>query len=109
MTAADQYLVEKVLTSGPAAFTLNATGDNFGYYLVRADYGIPTFTAVSDNNGLINLNYGGWDGANRPVGGGSQTGYIELQRVYDNVIDRLRLYRTNEKGFLLTVFTVRYS
>lgn len=109
LAGADQYLVEKVLTSGPAAFTLNATGDNFGYYLVRSDYGIPTFTAVADNNGLINLNYGGWDGANRPVGGGSQTGYIELQRVYDNVVDRLRLYRTNEKGFLLTVFTVRYS
>lgn len=109
LAGADQYLVDKVLTSGPASFTLNATGDNFGYYLVRSDYGIPTFTAVSDNNGLINLNYGGWDGANRPVGGGSQTGYIEIQRVYDNVVDRLRLYRTNEKGFLLTVFTVRYS
>ena len=104
-----ETLTDRIYASGSARFTLNATKDAFGYFVARSDYGTPVFDVAADDAGNINYNYVGWDGANRPIGGGEQTGPIHIQKVYDNVVDELDIYRTNTKGFLFTVFTLRYQ
>lgn len=109
LASAETYCTTQFVTDRPTQFTITANEGQYGYLLLRSDYGIPTLTAIADSNGVVNQNFGGWNGALRPIGGGAQTGPIVLNKVYDNVIDTLHLYRTDNKGFLLTVFTIRYS
>ena len=109
LVGAEQHCTTQFVTDQPAQFTLTANEGEYGYLLIRSDYGTPILTAVADSNGIVNNNYGGWDGANKPIGGGNQKGPVVLTKTYDNVIDTLHLYRTNNRGFLLTVFTIRYS
>lgn len=89
---------------------LDAKEGQFGYFCCREDYGTPVFTAVSDSKGQINSNWLGWDGAKWPITGiSSETGPIVLERVFDNVTDRLRLYRTNARAFGFALISVRYQ
>jgi hypothetical protein len=109
LAGAETYCTTQFVTDQPAQFTITANEGQYGYLLLRQDYGVPILTAVADSSGIVNNNFGSWNGALKPVGGGAQTGPITLTKTYDNVVDTLSLYRTDNKGFLLTVFTIRYS
>lgn len=58
---------------------------------------------------VVNNNYGGWDGATWTLTDFDGSGPLEIKKVYDNVVDTLTLYRTNNRAGLLAKFVVRYG
>ena len=52
--------------------------------------------------------YEGWDGASWTLTDFSGTGPIFVNKEYDNLVDKIAIYRTNKRAGLLGRFSVRY-
>ncbi|QYW05474.1 hypothetical protein pEaSNUABM25_00118 [Erwinia phage pEa_SNUABM_25] len=91
-------------------FVLSTKTEEYGYFVVRQDYGTPVFSAAADATGNVNRAWLGFDGAQWPVtGSDGKTGPIVGRRVYDNLTDVVCIYRTNARAFGSSVLTVRYQ
>ena len=103
-----QQLKQRLNSFEGGAFVIDARQDQFGYFCCREDYGQAIITAAALPNGSVNNNYEGWDGAAWTLSDFSKVGPIYVSVVYDNVTERLALYRTNKRAGLLGKFSVKY-
>lgn len=103
-----QQLTQRLNSFEGGSFVIDARQDQYGYFCCREGYGAAVLTAAALPNGSVNNNYEGWDGAGWTLSDFSKTGPIYVAVVYDNVTERLALYRTNKRAGLLGKFSVKY-
>lgn len=103
-----QQLTQRLNSFEGGAFVIDARQDQYGYFCCREDYGPAQITAAALPNGALNTYYEGWDGASWTLSDFSRRGPIFIAIAYDNVTERLALYRTNKRAGLLGKFSVKY-
>lgn len=108
LAEAEANLTQVLNSSVGGTFFLNASGQDYGYFMCRKDYGTPLISPTQYQQ-VVNNNYGGWDGATWTLTDFDGSGPLEIKKVYDNVVDTLTLYRTNNRAGLLAKFVVRYG
>lgn len=110
MPRAEQELTTTLRTSTGGTFVFTTKTDEFGYFMIHGSYGRATFGSSSDSSGNVNVGWGSMDGAKWPVtGDDGERGPMLLQKVYDNVVEDILLYRTANRAFGTAVLTVRFS
>ncbi len=107
---AEKELTSILRTNTGGTFVFHTDTDNYGYFMIHGSYGRAEFGASSDSSGNVNTGWRGMDGAKWPVtGDDGERGPIILQKSYDNVLEDILLYRTNERAFGTAVLTVRFT
>lgn len=110
MPRAEQELTTILRTATGGTFVFTTKNDEYGYFMIHGSYGSATFGASSDSSGRVNLGWKGMDGAKWPVtGDDGERGPLLMQKSYDNVVEDILLYRTDERAFGTAVLTVRFS
>ena len=103
-----EQLQGRLNSTAGGSFILDAREGQYGYFACREDYGTVKLLDSALPNGVTNTSYGGWDGASWTLTDFSGTGPIFVEKVYDNVTDRIAIYRSNNRAGLLAKFTVQY-
>lgn len=103
-----KYIKGRLNSGEGGMFYLDARDDQFGYFACRADFGTADIRVVALPNGAVNTMYEGWDGASWTLTDFSGTGPIFVNKEYDNLVDKIAIYRTNKRAGLLGRFSVRY-
>jgi hypothetical protein len=103
-----KYIKGRLNSGEGGMFYLDARDDQFGYFACRAGFGVADIRVVALPNGAVNTMYEGWDGASWTLTDFSGTGPIFVNKKYDNLVDKIAIYRTNKRAGLLGRFSVRY-
>lgn len=93
---------------GGGSFIIDARGDEYGYFCCRESFGNVELLPSALPNGTVNNSYEGWDGASWTLSNFNGRGPIFIGIEYDNIQERLALYRTNKRAGMLAKFTVKY-
>lgn len=101
-------LNRRLNAQGGGSFLIDARSDQYGYFCCREDAGAVELTPTALPNGVLNTGYEGWDGASWTLSDFSGRGPIYIAIAYDNITERLALYRTNKRAAMLAKFTVKY-
>ena len=101
-------LGRRLNAQGGGSFIIDARTDQYGYFCCREDAGAAELIPTALPNGVLNTGYEGWDGASWTLSDFSGRGPIYIEIVYENVTERLALYRTNKRAAMLAKFTVKY-
>lgn len=110
LAQAELNLTSRLRSNVGGTVVMSPRTNEYGYFMCPSRYGSAKFAAASDSQGQVNTGWKGFDGARWPVtGDDGKTGPITLQKTYDNVVETLLLYRTNERAFGSAVITVRYQ
>lgn len=110
MALIEQELSSRLRAVQGGSFVFTPDSDEFGYFAVGASYGSAVFGFGADSSGNVNRGWTAMDGAKWPVtGDDGTTGPIIVQKSYDNLTEDVLLYRTNSRGFGVSVLTVRFS
>lgn len=101
-------LGRRLNAQGGGSFIIDARTDQYGYFCCREDAGAAELIPTALPNGVLNTGYEGWDGASWTLSDFSGRGPIYIEIVYENITERLALYRTNKRAAMLAKFTVKY-